>query len=317
METPMYRMLATVVAALLLWTGTSDAQTIKMVVPFAAGGPVDQVARILANELRPHLGAEVVVENRSGAGGALGSEAVARAPPDGQTMLLASSGSHVISPTLKPPPGYDAVKSFEPIALVGSVSSLLVVSPKLQVASLAELIAKAKAQKMSYASAGPGTTMNIAGEMLNVAAGLKVTHVPYRGAGPAINDLIGGHVDMLNADVAVLLPMVTSNSVKALALYGKERSPLLQNVPTTVELGFPDIIMENWYGVFLPAGATPEVTRKLERAVLDVLANAAVKERLTASGIGGSLDRAAFKAKLEQDFAYWPGAIKRLGITAE
>ena len=314
----MYRMLATVVAAAMLWAGTSDAQTIKMVVPFAAGGPVDQLARILANELRSHLGTEVVVENRGGAGGALGSEVVARAAPDGQTMLLASLGSHVISPTLKLPPGYDPVKSFEPIVLVGSVSSLLVVSPKLPVSNLAELIATAKqGQKMSYASAGPGTTMNIAGEMLNLAAGLKITHVPYRGAAPAINDLLGGHVDMLNADVPVLLPIVTNNSVRALALYGKERSPLLPNVPTTVELGFPDMIMENWYGVFLPAGAAPDVARKLERAVLDVLANPAIKDRLTASGIGGSLDRAAFKPKLEQDFTYWQGAIKRLGITAE
>lgn len=314
----MVRLLA-LVAAASLWGGAAHAQTvIKMVVPFAAGGPVDQLGRVLAQELRSRLGAEVVIENRGGAGGALGSEAVARAAPDGNTMLLASLGSHVISPTLKPPAGYDAVKSFAPIVLVGSVPSLLVVSPKLQVATLPELIARAKqGQAMSYASAGPGTTMNIAGEMLNASAGLKVTHVPYRGAGPAINDLLGGHVDMLNADFPVLLPLVTNKSVKALALYGKERSPLLSEVPTTAELGFPDMLMENWYGVFLPAGASPEVQAKLERAVLDVLASPAVKERLAASGVRGSKDSAAFRAQLADEFTTWQAAIKRLGITGE
>jgi tripartite-type tricarboxylate transporter receptor subunit TctC len=313
----MTRLFALVLAVLFLG-GASHAETVKIVVPFAAGGPVDQLARILAQSLHAPLDADVIVENRGGAGGALGSEVVARASPDGRTMLLASLGSQVISPTLKPPPGYDAVKSFAPIVLVGSVPSLLVVGPKPQVSSLAELIAKAKqGQAMSYASAGPGTTMNIAGEMLNAAAGLKITHIPYRGAGPAINDLLGGHVDMLNADFPVLLPLVQNGSVHALALYGSERSPLLPNVPTTAELGFPDMIMENWYGIFLPAGAAPDVQAKLERALLDAIATPAVQERLAANGVRGTLDRAAFKPKLEKDFVYWQAAIKRLGITAD
>ncbi|MGC2135907.1 MAG: tripartite tricarboxylate transporter substrate binding protein, partial [Xanthobacteraceae bacterium] len=202
-------------ATLLLLTAPALAETIKIVVPFAAGGPVDQLARILANGLGPKLDANVIVDDRGGAGGAIASEYVAHAAPDGKTILLASLGSQVLSPILKPPASYDPVKSFEPVMLVGVVPSLLVVNKDLGIASLPQLINKAKVQKLTYGSAGPGTTMNIAVEMLNAAAGVKITHVPYRGAAPAINDLLGGHVDMLNADLPVLLPLVKAGSVKA------------------------------------------------------------------------------------------------------
>ncbi len=294
------------------------AETIKIVVPFAAGGPVDQLARVLAHELGPQLNADVVVENKGGAGGALGSETVARAAPDGRTMLLASLGSQVISPVLKPPGGYDPVKSFEPVMLVGSVSTLLVVSPKLDAPTLKDVIAKAKGgQKMTYGSAGPGTTMNIAGELLNASAGTKISHVPYRGAAPALNDLMGGHVDMLNADMPVLLPMVKAGTVKAVALFGPERSPLLPEIPTTKELGLPDVVMENWYGIFLPAGAPKDVQDKLEKALFAVAAKPEVKERFSANGMHDPLGAAAFKARLAKEFPYWQDTIKKLGISGE
>ena len=308
--------LALCVASLL--AAPAVAETIKIVVPFAAGGPVDQLARVLAHELGPQLNADVVVENKGGAGGALGSETVARAAPDGRTMLLASLGSQVISPVLKPPGGYDPVKGFEPVMLVGSVSTLLVVSPKLGVSSLKEVIDKAKAgQAMTYGSAGPGTTMNIAGELLNASAGTKISHVPYRGAAPALNDLMGGHVDMLNADMPVLLPMVKANTIKAVALFGPERSPLLPEIPTTKELGLPDVVMENWYGIFLPAGTPKDVADKLEKALFKVVEIPAVKERFAANGMHDTLGSAAFKARLEKEFPYWQATIKKLGITAE
>ena len=294
------------------------AETIKIVVPFAAGGPVDQLARVLAHELGPQLKADVIVEDKGGAGGAIGSETVARATPDGHTMLLASLGSQVISPTLRAPSGYDPIKGFEPVMLVGSVPSLLVVSPKLGVSDLKDLIDKAKhGQKMTYGSAGPGTTMNIAGELLNNAAGLKISHVPYRGAAPAINDLLGGHVDMLNADFPVLLPLVKAGQVKALALFGTERSPLLPDVPTTTELGLPGVVMENWYGIFLPAG-TPQAERdKLEKALFAVVALPAIKERFATNGMHGTLGSAAFTARLAKEFPYWQSTIAKLGITAQ
>ena len=308
--------LALCVASLLI-SAPAFADTVKIVVPFAAGGPVDQLARILASELGAQLSADIIVEPKGGAGGAIGTEAVARAAPDGRTMLLASMGSHVVSPTLRAPTGYDHVNGFEPVILVGSVPSLLVVGPKLGVSSLKELIAKAKTQSMTYGSAGLGTTMNIAGEMLNAAAGTKISHVPYRGAAPAITDLLGGHVDMLNADMPVLLPLVKGNSVKALALFGAERSPLLPDVPTTAELGFPSVVMESWYGVLLPAGASVQTRDKLEKALVAVLAVPSVKEKLAANGMHGTLGSAAFKARLPKDFAYWKDTIKTLGIVAE
>ena len=198
--------------------------------PFAAGGPVDQLARVLASELGPKLGEDVIVDDRGGAGGAIACEFVARANPDGKTILLASLGAFVIGPILKPPANYDPVKSFEPVMLVGSVPSLVVVNPKSGISTLAELIAKAKQQQLSYGSAGPGTTMNIALEMLNKAAGVKITHVPYRGAAPAITDLLGGHIDTMNADLPVLLPLVKAGTVKALALFAPERTPLLPDL---------------------------------------------------------------------------------------
>ncbi len=313
----MKRLAILLFASSILLAAPASAETIKIVVPFAAGGPVDQLARILAPELGAQLGADVIVENRGGAGGALASEQVARAAPDGNTMLLASLGSQVISPTLKAPSGYDP-KAFVPVMLVGSVPSLLVVSAKSGISNLKELIAKAnKGSAMSYGPAGPGTTMKIAGEMLNAADGLKITHVPYRGAAPAITDMLGGHLDMLNADFPVLLPLVKSNAVTALALFGTERSPLLPDVPTTAELGLADVVMENWYGIFLPSGAAPQTQAKLEKALFAVLQVSAMKERFAANGMHGTLGSEAFKARLPKEFAYWQQTIKKLGITGE
>jgi tripartite-type tricarboxylate transporter receptor subunit TctC len=304
-------------AAVLLLATPALADTIKIVVPFAAGGPVDQVARILANGLGPKLNANVIVDDKGGAGGAIGCEFVAHAPPDGNTVLLASLGSFVLSPILKPPTSYDPVKSFEPVMLVGVVPSLLVVNKDLGVASLPQLINKAKAQKLTYGSAGPGTTMNIAVEMLNAAAGVKITHVPYRGAAPAINDLLGGHVDMLNADLPILLPLVKAGSVKALALFTEERSPLLPELPTTVELGLPSVVMENWYGVVLPAGTPHDVRDRLEQALFAVIEEPEIKQRLAANGMHGMLGHDAFAERLGKEFAAWPDTIKKLGITGE
>jgi tripartite-type tricarboxylate transporter receptor subunit TctC len=293
------------------------ADTVKIVVPFAAGGPIDQLARVLAAELGPQLKADVIVDDRGGAGGAIGSEFVAHAAPDGNTILLASLGSQVLSPILKPPTAYDPVQSFEPVMMVATMPSLLVVSPQLGVNSMQDLIAKAKQEKLTYGSAGPGTTMNIAVEMLNAAAGVKITHVPYRGAAPAINDLLGGHVDMLNADLPVLLPLVKAGSVKALALFARERTPLLPDLPTTKELGLPSVVMESWYGVFLPAGTPPQARDRIEQALFAVIALPAIKQRFADNGMHGTLGHEAFTARLTQDFATWPGTIKTLGITGE
>src|ERR1700676_268651 len=299
-------------AASLLLAPPGFADAVKIVVPFAAGGPIEQLARILAAELGPQLGADVIVDDRGGAGGAIGAEFVARATPDGNTILLGSMGSQVLGPILKPPTTYDPVKSFEPVMMVATMPSLLVVSQQLGVTTMKDLIAKAKQDKLTYGSAGPGTTMNIAVEMLNAAAGVKIVHVPYRGAAPAINDLLGGHVDMLNADMPVLLPLVKAGSVKALALFSQARSPLLPDLPTTTESGLPSVVMENWYGVWLPAGTPPPIRDKLEQALFAVVAIPAIKQRFADNGMHDMLGHAAFAALLKQEFADWPATIQKL-----
>jgi tripartite-type tricarboxylate transporter receptor subunit TctC len=309
--------LAGLICAAFLFATPAFAETIKIVVPFAAGGPVDQLARILAAELGSQLAADVTVDDRGGAGGAIGSEFVAHATPDGTTVLLASLGSQVLGPILKPPAAYDPVKSFEPVMLVGVVPSLLVVSQQLGAGTMQELLAKAKQQKLTYGSAGPGTTMNIAVEMLNAAAGVHITQVPYRGAAPALNDLLGGHVDVVNADLPVLLPLVKAGSVKAVALFAAERSPLLPDLPTTKELGLPRVVMENWYGIFLPARTPAPVRDRLERALYAVAAIPSVKQRFADNGMHDTLGHEAFAARLDREFAAWPETIKQLGITGE
>jgi tripartite-type tricarboxylate transporter receptor subunit TctC len=180
-----------------------------------------------------------------------------------------------------------------------------------------ELLAKAKAQKLTYGSAGPGTTMNIAVEMLNTAAGVKITHVPYRGAAPAITDLLGDHVDMLNADLPVLMPLVKAGKVKAIALFAPKRTPLLPDLASTKELGLPSVVMENWYGVLAPAGTPVAVRDKLEQALLAVVAMPSIRQRFAENGLHDPLGHAAFAALLKQEFADWPAEIQKLGITGE
>ena len=284
------------------------ADQIRLVVPFAAGGPVDLVARTIATELPARLNADVIIENRGGAGGIIGTELVAKSAPDGRTLLQASLGSHVLSAALRPQLSYDPIKSFTPIVFVGVQS---------KITSLVELLAEAKRRPMSYGSAGSGTTMNIAGELFNSITGIKTTHIPYRGAGPALNDLLGGHLDIIIADTPVLLPLVNTDVVRPLALFATERSPLLPDVATTAQLGYPEVVMENWYGVLAPAGLAPLVQAALEKAILEVLASPAVKERFAAGGLQGERDSEGFKARLASDVAYWGPEVKRLAISTE
>ena len=193
---------------LLMATVVASAQSIKVVVPFAPGGPVDTLGRLISSDMQVRLKTDMVVENRGGAGGALAAGEVARAAPDGKTLLFASSGSHVISAALRTGLSYDPVKSFTPIGLVGVVPMLIIVDANYPAKTLAELITKAKTEKLSYASAGPGSTMHIIGEVFNAEAGVKAAHVPYRGVAPALNDLMGGHIQFLSADLPVLEPLV-------------------------------------------------------------------------------------------------------------
>ena len=207
------RRFAIAVAFTLLGCAAAQAQdTVKIVVPFAAGGPVDAMARLLAQEMQGPLGISIVVENRAGGGGVIAADAVSRAPADGKTLLMGSQGAHVITAVLQPHVKYDPVKSFDAIAMVGASPTLLVANPQLPFKDFKDLVALAKSRNLSYASAGPGTTMHIAGELINTGAGIKIAHVPYRGVAPALPDLIAGRLDVVPADAPVLLPLVQANS---------------------------------------------------------------------------------------------------------
>jgi len=313
----MKRLFGALVATLLA-APAQAADPIKMVVPFAAGGPVDALARIVAAELAPRLQADVVVENRGGAGGLLAVDQVMRSAPDGRTVLFASVGAFVITNALKPQPGYDQLKSFAPVARIGAAPTLFIVKGDSPIKTLPDLIASAKAgTKMSYGSAGPGTTMHIAAEQLNASAGTKITHVPYRGIAPALNDIVGGHIDFLNGDITVLYPQVKGGALRALAVAGTERSALLPDVPTAQELGYKDVYMENWYGALVPAATPPDVVAKLEAAIMEAVKTPEVWAKISANGVYGPQDAKAFRAQIERDIPYWNAEIKKLGITAE
>ena len=242
------------------------ADTIRIVIPYAPGGALDPLARILANGLgKVRPGDAIVVENIGGAGGIVGMNTVAKAPADGRTFLFSPSGNIVISPWLQQTP-YDVTKAFEPIALVGSVKSAMIVRASLGVNTLAELIALSKkGTKLTYGSPGIGTSPHISGAILNHAAGINITHVPYRGLGPALNDIVGGHIDAITTSVIGVLPYVQGGTARALATFDTERSDRLPDVPTTVELGFPDLVMPQWYALLAPAGLRPTCARRSRR----------------------------------------------------
>ncbi len=310
------------VAALLLAAAPVCAQTIRVIVPFAPGG-VDAVARILAEQLKT-AERTFVVENYGGAGGMLGSAKVAEAAPDGKTILFATLGTHVLGPATKNPRSipYDPETAFEPIVLLGSAPSLLVARPGLPAGiGLRELIALAKraeAEKapLSYGSAGPGSSMNVAMEVLKSAAGVNITHIQYRGAGPALTDLLGNHIDMLVADLNVLVPRLATG-IRPIALLGTERSPLVKDVPTTAEFGFPEVLMENWYGVLVPKGVPEPIRAELERDFLRALQAPQVVEKLSSFGLRNSGNAAQFSARLQKDQAEWRATTRRLGIKVD
>jgi len=289
-------------------------ETIRIVVPFAAGGPVDTMARLLANGMQGPLGATIVVDDRGGAGGVIATELVSRAAADGRTLLFGSQGSHVVAAALRTDLKYDPVKSFTPIAMVGHVPMVLVVTPESPVTDLKALIALAKTKKLSYGSAGPGSTMNIALELVNYGGHVSIIHIPYRGFAVALPDLLAGRLDTLAADPPVLLPLIAAKKVRALAVMGSERLAALPDVPTTVELGYPDMVMENWYGLFAPAGIAPATAAKLEAAALAGIKSPRMQQAMKEGETTGTLDAKGFKARVEHDVAFWGPMIKKLGI---
>ena len=316
---PPFRLLAAlcVCAAVLAAHAQSTADTIRIIVPFAAGGPADQIARIVQGPLGALLARTVLVDNRGGAGGVIGVGLAAKAPADGATLLLTTS-SFVITAGTTPNLSYDPKKDFEPVYLLGEVQTMLVVRPTLGVNTLAELVTRARGPaKLNYGSTGVGGTMHIGAELFSKAANVSMVHIPYRGAAPALIDLMAGTVDLVNADVPVLRPYVKDGRIKALVIYDSKRSPQLPEVPTAAEAGLPSLQMTNWYGVLVPAGTPADVRKRLEDALAAVVRQPDVAAKLADAGFADPRDHTGFKARLDADFERWLPWLKLANIRAE
>lgn len=299
------------------------SRPLTMVIPFAAGGPMDTVGRMLQPGLGQALGQPVVIENLGGAGGTIGAARVAKAAPDGYEFVLGNVGTHAVSETLYKNPPYNAETDFTPVALIADLSLVLVVRKDLPVNNLSEFTAYARANqdKMQFASAGAASATHLGCALLNARIGVTTTHVPYRGGGPAMQDLIAGRVDYLCIDTPVAAPQIQAGSVKAIAVLTRRRVAILPNVPTAEEQGLSDFDAANWSAFFLPKGTPQDVVRTLHDATIATVNDPAVTARLRAAGIDPvSADRQS-SAYLGQfviaEIAKWAGPIKAAGLSAE
>jgi tripartite-type tricarboxylate transporter receptor subunit TctC len=295
------------------------AKPITMIVPQNAGGTNDIVGRLVGQKLGEVLGGTVVVENRVGAGGNIGTAAAAKAPKDGYTLLMTISSSQAINPALYKAPGFDPVKDFTPIALVGSVPNVLVVNPAFPAKSLDEFLklVKSKPGQYQYASAGNGTLNHLLGEMLNSTAGLEMQHIPYKGVGPAMTDLVGGQVAIGFASLPSALGYLKSGRLVALGVSSPKRSPALPEVPAIAEKA-PGFAGTLWVGLFAPAGVPAEVENKLQQAMGKVLTSPEIQAALTAQGVElASATPAQFAALLKEDIARWAQIVKTSGAKVD
>jgi len=310
------------VAGALLAAGTPMAQSaypvkaIKIIAPVQPGGGVDLVARQIGERLGRSLGQPVVIENQSGGGGIIGSQATARAAPDGYTLMVGYVGTHGTNPAVRKLP-YDAVKDFTPIAMVGGTPNVLVVPPSLPVQTLPEFIAYAKANKgkLSYGSSGPGTLTHLAMEQLKVATDIDMIHVAYRGIGPAITDILGGQTQALFPGLAAALPHIKAGKVRPLAVTGTKRHPLLPDVPTFEELGFKGFDGVQWYGIVGPANLPSPIVTTLNAEINRTLADPSFSERLSAEALQPMpMTPADFGQYMRDDIAKWTKVAKERNI---
>ena len=262
------------------------SKPVRLIVPFPAGGSTDIVGRIVAQKLGEKLGQQVVVDNRGGAGGTIGTEAAAKAAPDGYTLVIGTTSTHAVAPSAYAKIAYDPVKDFVPVAQVGVTPYLLVVNPSVKANTLAEFVALAKAEpgKLNYASAGNGTTTHLAMEMLKADAGINLVHVPYKGNGPAELAILGGEVQALFGSMPALLQNAKAGKVRSLAVGTPKRSPALPSVPTVAESGFPGFEAALWLGVFAPAGTPQPIVERLQRELVAIAAQPDFIEALGRNG---------------------------------
>jgi tripartite-type tricarboxylate transporter receptor subunit TctC len=292
---------------------------VRLIIPFPPGGSNDIVGRMIAAQLGERLGQTMVVDNRGGAGGTIGTELAARSQADGYTLLLISTAYAFNTSIYKKLP-YDPVRSFTPVALLGSGPGVLVVNPALPVGSVRDLIALAKERpgKLNNASAGIGSFQHLASELLRIQAGIEWLHVPYKGGGPAMMDLIAGQADASVGSLIQMLPHIRSGKLKALGTTGAKRSAVLPDVPTVAEAGVPGYEATNWWGFLAPAGTPPAIVERLHQEVVAVQASAETKRRFESEGAEAlQMSPTDFGAFIAAETAKWARVVKEAGITAE
>jgi tripartite-type tricarboxylate transporter receptor subunit TctC len=315
--------LLTAAGLLLALTTAAAAQDyptkpVRLIIPFPPGGSNDVVGRMIATQLSERLGKQVVVDNRGGAGGVIGTEITANAPKDGYTLQVISL-AHAVNPWLYKLP-YDPIKSFTPISILASGPNVLAINPSLPVNSVKELVALAKQKpgELQYASAGVGSFQHLGGELFKLEAGVDMLHVPFKGGGPAMIDVIGGHTKLLFSSLVQTTPHIRSGKLKPLGTGGSKRNAVLPDVPTIAEAGVPGYEAVNWWGVVAPAGTPAPVIARLHEAIREVQTSAEVQKQFTSEGAEiVQMSSAEFAAFIEKEMKKWERVVKQGGIKAE
>jgi len=295
------------------------SKTIRMIVPFAAGGPTDVIARTVGQKLTESWGQPVVIDNRGGVGGNLGTDIAAKAAPDGYTLVMVIV-AHAINASLYSKLPYDPVKDFAPVSLAGAATIVLVAHPSVQAKSIRELIAlgKAKPGKINWGSPGTGTPHHLAGEMFKTLTGIDMVHIPYKGAAPAIVDLLGGQVSLAFVSLPAALPQIRAGKLTALGVSGPQRSAVAPEVPTIAESGFPGYELENWYGALAPAGTPRAIVNKLNGEIVKILQTPEVKDRLNSQGFEiRTSTPEQFAAYLKSEIVKWAKIVKDSGAKVD
>ena len=292
------------------------SKPIRLIVPFPPGGPNDLIARVVGQRMSDIFKQPVIIDNRGGQAGVLGTDAVAKAAADGYTIGIVSASAIVISPSMEKI-AYDPNKDLQPITLVATVPEMLVVAKDVPATNMKELVALAKAQpgKLNFASAGVGGLPHLAGELFKLTANIDIVHVPYRGAAPAINDLLGQQVQMTFLDLPVILPQIKAGNLKPIALGARERAKQAPDVPTTAEVGMPDLLIENWYGMVGPAGLPRDVLDKINRVAVEAMSDPSVKDKLADQGLTlVPQTPEEFRAFIATDAIRWANVVKKAGL---
>ena len=296
------------------------SRPIRVIVPYPPSGAADIMARPIGQKLSENLGQPVLIDNRAGANGIVGSELAAKAPPDGYTVLIDNVTFHAINASLYSKLPFNTVKDFAHVSLLGWVDNVLVVHPSLPVKSVKEFIVLAKARpgQLSYASSGSGSTSHMSGELLKTLTGIDMVHIPYKGGAPALTDLVAGQVSAYFAGLSTALPMIKAGRIKPLAVTGVKRSAALRDVPTVAESGLAGFEASNWYGVFVPVATPREIVDRLNAETIKVLQSPDVRERLVSQGyeIQSSTPR-EFSAYLQRETNKWAKVVKASGARAE